>query len=441
MIDIPASESAAILVDERTTRRLESLAFVGMIFVLMLAPLLFGATEVWSQFIQRTCIALLLALWTWQQYLQREVLLVRNPVYVPALCFGLIGILQFLFGWTVYRHATNTELLNLAAYGGLILIAAETMDRRRRQISFVSAMGCFGSALAVFSILQKFSETKAIYGFREVHAISAYFFGPYANHNHYAGLMEMLAPLAMAAGALERGAKRYLLWFGASLMTFSIYLCGSRGGIIAAGAGIVFACAMRYRQLPGRQTTIQIAMVILCLFALTAFLGTEKNWRRASDLKDGQRMTIAGDTLRMSLHNPLLGFGLGTFQRAYPKYQSFSDEKLINHAHNDYLETLADTGILGLGIFGFLIVTVYRAGLSKMRERVDEEGQILTLAALSGITALLVHSFFDFNLHIPANAALFFVLCSMVATPFRRRIQPEPVELMEEELIGEGERF
>jgi O-antigen ligase len=249
----------------------------------------------------------------------------------------------------------------------------------------------------------------------------------------------MLAPLAMAAAVLARGPKRYLLWFGAMMMIFSIYLSGSRGGIIAAAVGIVFACVTRYRQQPERQTIIRIMMVMLCLVAVSAFLGTEGNWRRASDLKDGQRLLIAGDTLRMAMHSPILGVGLGGFQRAYPKYQTFSDDKLINHAHNDYLETLSDTGIIGLGLFLFLLVAVYRAGFAKMRERADEEGRVLTLAALAGMSALLAHSFVDFNLHVPANAAIFFVLCSAVATPFRRRIEAQPVELWEDELVAEGD--
>jgi hypothetical protein len=68
-----------------------------------------------------------------------------------------------------------------------------------------------------------------------------------------------------------------------------------------------------------------------------------------------------------------------------------------------------------------------------MRERADEDGRILTLGALTGVTAILVHSLFDFNLHIPANAALFFVLCAAVATPFRRNIQPAQVPSWTEE--------
>jgi hypothetical protein len=72
----------------------------------------------------------------------------------------------------------------------------------------------------------------------------------------------------------------------------------------------------------------------------------------------------------------------------------------------------------------WMLVAVFRAGITKIGDKADSEGRLLTLAAMTGIVAILAHSFLDFNLHIPANAALFFVLCSAVATPFKHHIKP-----------------
>jgi hypothetical protein len=64
----------------------------------------------------------------------------------------------------------------------------------------------------------------------------------------------------------------------------------------------------------------------------------------------------------------------------------------------------------------------------------------MTFALLTGVTSLVVHSLIDFNLHIPANAALFFVLCSALATPFKHRVRPvdpEPwVTVPGDDLVG-----
>ena len=68
------------------------------------------------------------------------------------------------------------------------------------------------------------------------------------------------------------------------------------------------------------------------------------------------------------------------------------------------------------------------AGLAKATDPGDHEGRLLTLAALTGVAGIVVHSLLDFNLHIPANAALFFVLCAAVATPFKHRIKPVQFE-------------
>src|SRR5205814_9499291 len=59
------------------------------------------------------------------------------------------------------------------------------------------------------------------------------------------------------------------------------------------------------------------------------------------------RLTIARDTLRMATDRPWLGWGLGTFSAVYPQYRSFPIDLLVDHAHNDYVEMLAETGLLG----------------------------------------------------------------------------------------------
>jgi len=71
-----------------------------------------------------------------------------------------------------------------------------------------------------------------------------------------------------------------------------------------------------------------------------------------------------------------------------------------------------------------MLVAVFRSGMKKVGDKADTDGRLLILAAMTGIVAILAHSFLDFNLHIPANAALFFLLCSAVATPFKHQMKP-----------------
>jgi hypothetical protein len=78
---------------------------------------------------------------------------------------------------------------------------------------------------------------------------------------------------------------------------------------------------------------------------------------------------------------------------------------------------LTETGIVGFGLKLWFLVVLYRTGLRKITNWTSSVTGSLTLACLLGVSGILVHSFVDFNLQIPANAALFYVLCSLAASP------------------------
>jgi O-antigen ligase len=132
-------------------------------------------------------------------------------------------------------------------------------------------------------------------------------------------------------------------------------------------------------------------------------------------------MQIDRDIMRMFSARPLLGWGLGTFADVYPQFRSFYTNSQVNEAHNDYLQTLTETGIMGFVIGMWLIVTALRRALRKTSNWSSDVNGILALAALLGISGILVHSLVDFNLEIPANALLFFVLCTAAGMDTRFR--------------------
>jgi O-antigen ligase len=126
------------------------------------------------------------------------------------------------------------------------------------------------------------------------------------------------------------------------------------------------------------------------------------------------------DTFRIFRDHPIVGTGLGTIEMVYPPYDSTYDGRVVNHSHNDYLEALAETGILGglccLWFLGIFLVNALR-GISDLG---SSFGSVLNLSGLVACCGILVHSLVDFNLHIPANALLFFVSAQMAAV----RLQP-----------------
>jgi len=116
----------------------------------------------------------------------------------------------------------------------------------------------------------------------------------------------------------------------------------------------------------------------------------------------------------MIRHHPVLGVGLGAYETIYPAYQTMSASLRVDYAHNDYLQILADTGIVGGAIAGCFIVVILLAMYRGVRSR-DPLCAGMALAAGTGIVAVLIQSLSDTDLQIPSNALLFLVLCAVVA--------------------------
>jgi len=129
----------------------------------------------------------------------------------------------------------------------------------------------------------------------------------------------------------------------------------------------------------------------------------------------GSRAMIWSGTWSTFKANPILGVGVGAFQTVYPIYSRDTGSFLIEFAHNDYLQTLADGGLVTAALAVWFIIATFRDFARGLRLR-DPLPRALTLGAGAGIFAILVHSLFDFNLQLPSNALLFLVLSAMVTS-------------------------
>jgi O-antigen ligase len=251
-------------------------------------------------------------------------------------------------------------------------------------------------------------------------------YGPYVNHNHYAGLMEMLLPfpLILAATRFSNGRARIALAAIAALMAGSIFLSGSRGGMLAFGAQMLVLAVLLLRKREGNwKQPLMLGVFLAMVIAFLVWIGGNELTHRLmsihsearEEISGGVRITIDRDCLRMFTKRPLLGWGLGAFPVVYPGFRSFYTNFFVNEAHNDYLQLLVETGVAGFAIAAWFLVLVFRRASGKLQNWTENATGALTVAALLGCVGILVHSFLDFNLQIPANAALFYVLCAIAA--------------------------
>jgi O-antigen ligase len=197
----------------------------------------------------------------------------------------------------------------------------------------------------------------------------------------------------------------------------------SRAGI-ALGLGAFLATFL----LGARSTRLRarLAAVLLLLgvaFVPLAQIGSERLMTRYADAADdfataGGRARVWQDSVRMASAFPGLGTGLGTFDVAYPLFRSPDVRLRYRHAHNDLIQAAVETGIVGLLFLGLLLTPLIRGivgGWTMSRG-------VLGVGIAAALTALLLHSLIDFNLHIPANAATGAILAGcMLGLPWKSR--------------------
>lgn len=406
----------------------------GVAALILFCPLAFGAVEPWSIFILQAVSAILFIVWLYGQLRSAEPTglwtPLWTPIFRPMFAFLALMCVQLLPGISAYRHATFSTLLLYLAYGAVCFLITQTLTRTTHILKLTTAAVFYGTGMAMFAVLQSLSSTGKLYWIRTPR-FGGWIYGPYVNHNHYAGLMEMLLPipLVFAFSRYANGRERWIAASAAAFMGATIFLSGSRGGMIAFAVQVAVFLGFLFREkAASRGAFLMAAFLVIALASIAWIGGSEVTARlstisasKHSDLGNDIRFQINRDTLHMFRQRPILGWGLGTFETVYPQFRSFYTNLLVDKAHNDYLQLLAETGVIGFAIMLWFLISTFRRALPKIRNWPSDINGAVTLSAIIGITGLLVHSFVDFNLEIPANALLFFTLCTVAALPPRLR--------------------
>lgn len=411
----------------------------GLGATLVFAILAFGAVQEWSAFVFEVAASVLFLTWARKQWSSGQVQLSKNPLYAPALFFFVLLIAQVALGTSAYAYLTRYEVLQYISYGMVMLIAAECVFAEPVRKRFALAVILFGSVYAFYALAQGLTSEGKFYWFYTPR-FSGSLYGSYVNRNNYAGLMEMLVPfpLVVSMGHLLQGGKRALVAFAAVLMASTIFICGSRGGMLSFGFEVaVFGALALYQR---RNARIAIGLLALCIFVLglLMFVGKGQVLGRLGDLAPGIRWNMTKDCLRMFSHRPVLGWGLGTFPTVYPGFRSFYTNLFVNEAHNDYAQLLVETGLVGFALMLWFLVFLYRHGLPTSRRWEFRWDGAVSVAALLGCTGILLHSFVDFNLQIPANAAVFYTLCALAASPLPKVAKKSRFRSSRSEANGDG---
>lgn len=364
---------------------------------------------------------------------------------LPAFLAGLIspGTLSTVRGalaWTegaestpltLYPLSTALSALQVLACLALFLLVIFLFHSRRRRLILTWVLIGAGVFLSVVGIYQQAHSPERIYGFWES-VQGGLHFGPFVNRNHFAGYVEMIIPLAAAlafAGWQEKrvpGAEpaatpgptlktSNLIAIGAFLVMFiALISTMSRGGMVSVAAAACVMSAVAWHRTRSQRAGLAFAGLFAVGFLVGGWFAGPDLAERLGDLYEAAtdpwnstRAVATARTLQLLRHSPVLGVGLGAFQSAFTGVQTAElGPGMFRYAHNDWAQMAAETGLLGCAIALAFAVLLGRAAWQRLRKERRRSGWWLTLGATGSLTALAVHSLFDFNLHIPSNAFL-----------------------------------
>jgi len=354
---------------------------------------------------------------------------------------------------SVYPHATRTELLKILSYLGIFLLIVNYVDSKRKLMRIGTIIVFSGIIVALLGIVQKVASAHKIYWFWEpLYRKDASFFGSFVNPNHFAGYIEMVVPVSIGLfivkwGNLtkdklrgireflikignEEGCKLILFSFFIVLMVGALFLSSSRGGIISFLGSMIFLLLMIIKREKGRQNIFIIIGLLISVFSLLIWMGIRPLLEEFSSIQDlskdydiQYRFQNWRDMGKSIQDFPLFGVGLETFSRIFPKYKTIGLQYYYLYLENDYLQLLCEVGIIGFGIFLWFILSFFRqmgSGYSKYEvEGISSVRYISFYGCLTGVIAIMIHSFWDFNTHIPSNALLLSMILGLAISGVR----------------------
>jgi len=456
---------------------MDKIVFRIFLFVLIFSPLAFGTVEPWSLAVMEILSLFTLFLLLHGKKHDKDISFYEVPGLVPLalLCTyifmqlvplppGIIKIISpgtyNLYSETVFVEgparwmplsidvkATLTEFFRILSYAVFYVLTIQLLSRKENLKKAIAAIIIFASVLSFLGILQHILSNDKIYWVRRT-VQGASPFGPYVNRNHYAGLMEMIFPLVLSLFLFYKPHIAYkslrdkltqafnlrstniylLLGFSAVLIATSVFLTLSRSGIVSLCVSLLFFGIMFLARGTDKKRGIVIIVICVLVVLSVGWFGWEPVFERFEKVRNPQgdisemRLEIWKDSRDIIHDFPLFGTGAGSFVDIYPRYRTVQGDRIVDHAHNDYIEILSEGGVTAFAICAWFLVLLFYKSFRVFRKRFDVYSVYLFIGCITGIISILVHSITDFNLQIGANGLYMFFLAALAVSAANTRL-------------------
>jgi O-antigen ligase len=419
---------------------------IWLLITAFTAAIAFGAVDPLATGALTIAASVTLVLWAADAWRTGQLAINLDVLYLPVIGLILIGIVQLLplrgvdtsgllsvpmsTALSLDPYATRMFTVRLVILLVFFAAAFTFIDSRTKVERIAIAIIVFGTAMAFFAILQRLAGAELIYGYRR--SSQSIPFGPFINQHHFAAFMELTSGLALGI-LIGRGVSRERrIFFGlaAVVMGIAVVFTGSRGGFLSYAGVVIVAGLLSYLKLRasdrgesgiGRMAALAGGTALFVGAVSTAFFlgGGEALFRGMgsdqSDITSG-RSHFWSVAWQIFIDHPIIGAGFDAFGVAFTRYDTWPGLYRLEQAHNDYLQTLADAGLLGFACVAAFIYLFARKSLNVIAASADEMRSNFAIGALAACTGILIHSMFDFPLRTTSNAIFFLMIVVLACT-------------------------
>jgi len=420
--------------------RVSSAIFALLCIVPAFATVLFGAVDSATWVIISIFWAVLVCLWLADGWANRGILLNKSSLQIPLVALLALGVVQLLplgsgsSTLSLDAYSTRFFVIRLIIFSTFFAAALAYINSEKRLKRIVVLIVIFGATMAFFGILQRLANPDGIYGMRLTP--QAIPFGPFVNQHHFAALMQMTGGLTLALllGRDTTREKKYLLAIALVISGIAVALTGSRGGLLGFLAMASFAALLtfmsgrksRSEERAGVQRKIIFAAGALgfglVIIGTALLIGGNDQVLRGigavsadADVSTG-RLHFWPIALKIFIANPLIGSGFDSFAVAFTRYDTWSGLMRVEQAHNEYLQMLAEGGLVAIGCVLMFIFLLFKKGL-KVVSSTKGFRQSAAIGSLAGCLGIMVHSFFDFPLRTNSNMFVLLLLAAIATVP------------------------
>ena len=399
--------------------------------VLFISTIYFGATSI--DLLAPACLLVILVslLWTYKLFFADVVSWKHSPMHLPVFLF-------LAYAWVRYfkspvEYDSRFELFQIGLYTLFFFLLANNCYRARDRKILLLTLMVMATGESIYAIWQIATRAQTVMGAPRP---SQYFNrggGTFFCPNHLAGFLEMALGLFLGSLVYKRSSKgsvqktalqKVFLIYVALVSLVGIVVSLSRGGWIATLVAMItllfwgdWSLRMLWRRVLAVVVGISIFGFLLwnlppvrTYIQLTFMSPPDKTPLGLKDPSLGGRTFMVGATLKMIQDHPWIGTGPNTWQWVYLKYRQPEDQTHPDYAHNDILNVASDYGAVGFILVLVALSAFFWHGLVLVRSNGSSETRSWAIGSMIAGTAILVHSWVDFNMHVPANALLLVTL-------------------------------